>query len=59
MSRLNALKGLMRTFFWLTKEEWRGTDHKFYRLAFGAIGFVVMALFWFYFIRNFLPSPFH
>ena len=58
MGKVDSLKGFMRTFFWLTREEWQETDRKLYRIAFGVTGFVLSALFWFYFLRHIFPSPF-
>lgn len=58
MGKIDTVRGVMKTLFWLTKDEWSGMDHKLFRMIFGVIGFVVMALFWFYFIRTILPSPF-
>jgi len=59
MGKIDAIKGVMKILFWLTKDEWSEMDHKVVKLVFGVIGFVAMALFWFYFIRTVLPSPFH
>ena len=58
MSKVQAIKGVMKTLFWMTREDWHELDHKFYRIVFGVIGFAVMALFWFYFIRSIFPHPF-
>jgi hypothetical protein len=55
MSKMQALKGVMKTFLWLLGEEWNSMDHKLIRVVGGAIGFVMMALFWYFFLRNFLP----
>jgi len=55
MSRLQEVKGIMRTFLWLVSEEWSVMDHKLIRIVAGVIGFTIMALFWYFFIRNFLP----
>lgn len=54
-SKLDSFKGFIRTFFWLAREEWTELDHKVVRIAFGVVGFVVMALFWLYFLRNITP----
>lgn len=58
MGAWQTVKGTFRMFFASTKEDWDAMDKKFYRLLFGGVGFVLMALFWFYFIRNIFPSPF-
>ena len=55
MSKLSAIAGVFKMFFWLSKEEWREMEHKIPRLAFGAIAFIAMALFWLYFLRGVLP----
>ena len=55
MSKLSSIKGVMKTFFWLSREDWNGMDHKIPRLVFGGIAFIVMALFWLYFLRGVLP----
>ncbi len=59
MPKLQALKGVLRMFWWMTKEDWGELDHKLYRIAFGAIFFILMGLFWFYLVRTILPMPFH
>ena len=58
MSKLRSVAGIFKTLFWLTREEWSELDHKILRLTFSAASFVVMALFWFYFLRNVFPHPF-
>ena len=58
MSKADALKGVMKTLVWLTREEFGEMDHKLYRLGFSITIFVLAGLFWFYFIRNVLPTPF-
>ena len=55
MSKLHDVKGVMRTLFWLIGEEWKSMDHKLIRIIAGAVGFTIMALFWYFFLRNFLP----
>ncbi|MBI4170762.1 MAG: hypothetical protein HY514_03640 [Candidatus Aenigmarchaeota archaeon] len=54
-SRIDSLKGIVRTFFWLSKEEWTELDHKLIRIVFGIAGLVAMALFWLYFLRSITP----
>lgn len=58
MSKLQAIKGTLKVFTSITKEDWQQTDKKFYRLVFGVIGFAAMALFWYYFLRNIIPFGF-
>lgn len=59
MGKMQSIKNVFKTLAWLTKEEWDEMDHKLFRIGFGVVGFVIMALFWFYFIRTVLPTPFH
>lgn len=58
MPAIDTIKGVLKTFLWITKGEWDEMDHKFYRLASAAVMFVLVGLFWFYFLRNILPTPF-
>ncbi len=58
MSRTDIIKGMLKVFAQSTKEDWNRMDKKFYRLLFGAIGFAVMGLFWYYFLRNITPFGF-
>jgi hypothetical protein len=55
MSKMQDIKGILKTFFWLVDEEWQSLDHKLIRIIAGAVGFTIMALFWYFFFRNFLP----
>jgi len=57
MSKFQTIKGIMKTFFHITKEDWNEMDHKLIRLAAGAAGFIIMALVWFYFLRSISPWP--
>lgn len=52
MSKVETVKGILRTFAWITREEWNEMDRKFYKIAGGLIAFAATALFWFYFLRN-------
>lgn len=54
-TRLNSFKGFLRTFFWLSREEWTNLDHKMIRIVFGAVGFVAVVLFWLFFLRSITP----
>ena len=58
MPKIQTAKGVLRTMLSMSKEDWQQMDKKFYRLAFGVVGFVAMALFWFYFLRNLSPFGF-
>lgn len=55
MSKIQAIKGVLKTLAWLTREEWGELDHKLFRILMGAIVFIFMGLFWFYFMRTILP----
>lgn len=55
MSIMQTMKGITKTFLWLVSEEWNVMDHKLIRIIAGVIGFTVMALFWYFFLRNFMP----
>jgi len=52
---LKTIKGILKTFWFLTKSDWEELDHKLLRIASSAIGFILMALFWLYFIKNIVP----
>ncbi|MCX6816169.1 MAG: hypothetical protein NT120_04945 [Candidatus Aenigmarchaeota archaeon] len=52
MSKLQSVKGVMKTLFWMTKEDWVEMDKKFYRIVFGVISFILMAFFYLYFLRS-------
>ena len=52
MSRLKTIRGVLDTFWQLTKEEWYVMDHKLMRIATGVVGFVIAVLFWYFFFRN-------
>lgn len=58
MSKLGTTKGVLKMMVSMMAEDWQQMDKKFYRLVFGIVGFVVMALFWFYFLRSFSPFGF-
>jgi hypothetical protein len=58
MSKVETFKGVMKTFFQMTKEDFNEMDHKLIRIAVGVVGFVAMTLFWFYFLRNIAPFGF-
>ena len=58
MSKTEAIKGTLKVFAGSTKEDWNRMDKKFYRLLFGVIGFTIMGLFWYFFLRNISPFGF-
>ncbi|MBI2075956.1 MAG: hypothetical protein HYT72_01770 [Candidatus Aenigmarchaeota archaeon] len=53
MSRTETVKGVLKTFFWLTKDELGGMDHKLFRIVFGIVGFLIITSFWFFLYRSF------
>ena len=55
MSKIDTVKGTLRTLFWLVNEEWRFLDHKMVKIIAGAITFLIMGLVWYFVIRNFMP----
>jgi hypothetical protein len=55
MSRIETVKGVLKTFLTITMEDWDEMDHKLLRIAAGAIGFAVMAFFWYFVFRNVGP----
>ncbi len=54
MSRIDDTKGVLKTLFWLTKEELNAMDHKLFRITASIIAFLVVASFW-YIIFNGTP----
>ncbi len=55
MSKLETIKGIFKTFLTITMEDWDEMDHKLLRIVAGAIGFVIMAAFWYFVFRNVGP----
>ena len=55
MSKLQAIRGVLKTFWTITIEDWDDMDHKLLRIVAGAIGFVIMAAFWYFIFRNVGP----
>ncbi|MEM7819893.1 MAG: hypothetical protein QXD48_03635 [Candidatus Aenigmatarchaeota archaeon] len=55
MSKYETIKGVLKIFFQLIKEDWDAMDHKLIRITIGAIVFILMALFWLYFLRSITP----
>ena len=58
MGLWNDIKGIIRMFFSLSKEEWDDMDRKLLRIGVAVTSFVVAALFWFYIFRTFSPFRF-
>ena len=55
MSRIEAVRGLLKTFWTITMEDWDEMDRKMMRKAAGAIGFIIIAAFWYFLFRNVGP----
>lgn len=58
MPKMKAVKGVLKTFWSMAKEDFAATDHKLVRIAVGVVSFVVMALLWFYVFRTISPFRF-
>lgn len=58
MSRLETVKGVLRTFWRMSREDFDVMDHKLARIAIGIISFLVMTLIWFYLFRSISPFKF-
>lgn len=54
-SKLQGFAGFLRTFFGISKDEFREMDHKLVRIGVSVTTFVVMALFWMFFLKNIIP----
>jgi hypothetical protein len=55
MGIIRSFAGVMKITLQSMKEDWDEMDKKFYRILFGAIGFIAMGLFWFYVVRQVVP----
>ena len=55
MSKIQTIKGILKTFWIMTIEDWDEMDHKLLRIAAGVVGFIIMGLFWFFVLRNISP----
>ncbi len=55
MSKISGIKGVFRTFWEMTKEDWHLMDRKLFRIIAAAISFLIAALFWLYFFSNVRP----
>ena len=58
MSKLRTIAGILKTVWSMSKEDFGAMDRKLLRITTGVVGFVVAALFWFYFLRNIIPVHF-
>lgn len=55
MSKLAAIRGVLKTFWDMMLEDWRMTDRKLFRIIAAAISFLIAAIFWLYFFSNIRP----
>lgn len=55
MSKVKSLVGFVKITASMIKEEWDVMDRKAYRLAVGALSFLAMGLFYYFFLRNITP----
>ena len=55
MSKIESIKGFLKTFLWLSGSEWKEMDRRLIRIAVSITTFVVSALFWLYFFRSSTP----
>lgn len=55
MSKLRTIGGIFKVFLQDVKEDWNLMDHKLIRIGAGLAGFVLMAAFWYLFLRNTMP----
>jgi len=55
MSKINAVKGVLKTFWDMALEDWHMMDRKLFRIILAAVSFIIVALFWLYFFSNIRP----
>jgi len=55
MPLLETIKGVLRTFAWLTKEELDSMDHKAVRIGFGVVSFFAVATVWYVLFSSMSP----
>ena len=55
MPKIDTIKGILTTFWQLTKEDWEIMDHKLLRIMAGVVGFTIAALFWYFIVGNIMP----
>ncbi len=55
MGILRSFTGVMKVTFAMAMDEWNAMDKKFYRVAVGAIGFLAMGAFYYFFLKNLAP----
>ena len=55
MGKLRSIKGVLKMFWGMAKEDFNQMDHKLIRITVGAVGFIIAALFWMFFLRKIIP----
>ena len=55
MSKFQTAKGILKTLWQMSKEEFAAMDHKLLRIGAGILSFIVSALLWFYVFRSMNP----
>ena len=55
MSKAESIKGVLKMFWSMAKEDFGEMDHKFLRIAVGVGSFAAAALFWLFFLRHIIP----
>lgn len=56
MSRIRAVKGVLKILWQNAAEDFEQMDHKLLRIGIGAAAFIFWGLFWLYFLQS--TSPF-
>lgn len=58
MSLFGTIRGILKTFWSMSVEDFDAMDRKLLRITVGAVGFAAAALFWFFFLKNIIPFHF-
>ncbi len=58
MSKMETIKGIFRTFWRMSLEDFVEMDHKLVRITVSIITFIVVAFVWFYVFRSISPFKF-
>lgn len=58
MSKFQTIKGILKTFWQMTKEDFQAMDKKLWRIIIGGIIFILMAYLWFKFFSVISPFKF-
>ncbi|MBI5061827.1 MAG: hypothetical protein HZB67_05970 [Candidatus Aenigmarchaeota archaeon] len=54
-SNFSQVKGVLKTFWQMTLEDWYETDRKLFKIITAAVSFTIAALFWLFFFSNIRP----